>query len=183
MRRWMRIEVQGCFKRRTHLVSMIIVHVRAGQRCRAHGVESPTMLPTMSTRNLLAGRWRKSLGKGRSVAVPEVEIPPPCASHRAEHVTFPSGRWMKVHGQFERRAHIFSLISVHVGVGQRCRAPDGESPATLPTTSTRNVPAGRWMQVRRKFKMQADIISGVVMDIAAFKISHSVGPDAHATAL
>ena len=39
------------------------------------------------------------------------------------------------------------------------------------------------MQVRVKFKMQADIISGVVMDIAAFKISHSVGIDKDATAL
>ena len=39
------------------------------------------------------------------------------------------------------------------------------------------------MNVQKKFKMQADIISGVVMDIAAFKISHSVGQEAHATAL
>ena len=31
--------------------------------------------------------------------------------------------------------------------------------------------------------MQADIISGVVMDIAAFKISHSVGRDIDATTL
>ena len=32
-------------------------------------------------------------------------------------------------------------------------------------------------------KMQAHIISGVVMDIAAFKVSHSVGVDIDATAL
>jgi hypothetical protein len=32
--------------------------------------------------------------------------------------------------------------------------------------------------------MQAHrITSGVVMDIAAFKVGHSVGPDSHATAL
>ena len=43
-------------------------------------------------------------------------------------------------------------------------------------------PAGRWMNVQVKFKMQADIISGVVMDIAAFKVSHSVGCDIDATA-
>ena len=48
----------------------------------------------------------------------------------------------------EEKAHgehpCFSLILVHVGVGQRCRtrAPDVESPATLPTMSARNVPAG-----------------------------------------
>ena len=53
-----------------------------------------------------------------------------------------SGRWMTLQGQFKRRAHIASLIIVHVGVGQRCRAPDGESPALLPIMSTRNVSAG-----------------------------------------
>ena len=47
----------------------------------------------------------------------------------------------------KRRADIASLISIHVGVGQRCRARDVESPAVLPTMSTRNVPAGRWMKV------------------------------------
>ena len=48
---------------------------------------------------------------------------------------------MTVQGMFERRADIGSLIVVHVGVGQRCRALDVESPAPLPTMSTRNVPA------------------------------------------
>jgi hypothetical protein len=31
------------------------------------------------------------------------------------------------------------------------------------------------MEVQGKFKMQAHIISGVVIDIAAFEVSHSVG--------
>ena len=39
------------------------------------------------------------------------------------------------------------------------------------------------MKVQGKFKMQAHIISGVVMDIAAFKVSHSAGIDKDATAL
>jgi hypothetical protein len=39
------------------------------------------------------------------------------------------------------------------------------------------------MKVQGKFKMQAHITSGVVMDIAAFKVSHCVGSDIHATAL
>jgi len=39
------------------------------------------------------------------------------------------------------------------------------------------------MKVQCKFKMQAHIISGVVMDIAAFKVSHSAGIDKDATAL
>ena len=41
--------------------------------------------------------------------------------------------------------------------------------------------AGQWMKVQGKFKMQAHIISsGVVMDVAAFKVSHSVDIDATA---
>ena len=39
------------------------------------------------------------------------------------------------------------------------------------------------MKVQGKFKMQADIISGVVMDIAAFKVSHSAESDKDATTL
>jgi hypothetical protein len=39
------------------------------------------------------------------------------------------------------------------------------------------------MNVQGKFKMQAHIISGVVMDIAAFKVSHSVVIDIDTTAL
>ena len=44
------------------------------------------------------------------------------------------------------------------------------------------------MKVQGKFKMQAHSISGVVMDsvvmdIAAFKVSHSVGCEKNATAL
>ena len=40
------------------------------------------------------------------------------------------------------------------------------------------------MKVQGKFKMQAHIISGVVMDVAAFKVSHSAGiHDIDATAL
>ena len=37
------------------------------------------------------------------------------------------------------------------------------------------------MKVHGKFKMQAHLSSGVVMDIAAFKVSHSVGIDIDAT--
>ena len=63
-----------------------------------------------------------------------------------------AGRWMK----FRRRAHIVSsLISVHVGVGQRCRARDVESPTILPTMSARNVPAGHWRKCQRRFRVRA----------------------------
>eukprot|EP00964_Phaeocystis_antarctica_P002395 scaffold1237_cov67-Phaeocystis_antarctica.AAC.2 len=44
-------------------------------------------------------------------------------------------------GKGRRRAHMSRFVRIHVGVGQRCRALDVESPAILQTTSTRNVPA------------------------------------------
>ena len=42
---------------------------------------------------------------------------------------------------------------------------------------------GWWMKVQGKFKMQAHISNGVVMDIAAVKVSHCVGSDRDATTL
>ena len=39
------------------------------------------------------------------------------------------------------------------------------------------------MKVQGRFRMQAHITSGVVMDIAAFKVSHSAVIDTDATAL
>ena len=61
--------------------------------------------------------------------------------------------------------------------------------------SAHNIPVGCWSELkegstgghlelpqhRGKFKMQAHRISGVVMDIAAFKVGHSVGCDIDAT--
>jgi hypothetical protein len=39
------------------------------------------------------------------------------------------------------------------------------------------------MQVQGEFKVQAHRNSGVVMDVAAFKVSHSVGCNRNATGL
>eukprot|EP00964_Phaeocystis_antarctica_P023482 scaffold13128_cov76-Phaeocystis_antarctica.AAC.2 len=78
-----------------------------------------------------------------------VRTPPPCEAR--EQGQPPLGRWMKAQGTFKRQAHQSSLIGVHVGVGQRCRTIDAESPAILPNISTRNVPAGRWMKVQGRF--------------------------------
>ena len=46
-----------------------------------------------------------------------------------------------------------------------------------------SIPVGRWMKVQGKGRRQAHVRSRVVMDIAAFKISHSVGIDKDTTAL
>eukprot|EP00964_Phaeocystis_antarctica_P040352 scaffold23068_cov70-Phaeocystis_antarctica.AAC.3 len=40
-----------------------------------------------------------------------------------------AGRCMTFQGQFNVQTHLVSLVLVHVGVGQRCRAHDIESPA------------------------------------------------------
>jgi len=48
------------------------------------------------------------------------------------------------------------------------------------TPQTVSIPLGQWMKVQGKFKMQAHPTSSVVMDIAAFKNSHSVDTDATA---
>eukprot|EP00964_Phaeocystis_antarctica_P074239 scaffold45596_cov72-Phaeocystis_antarctica.AAC.1 len=79
----------------------------------------------------------------------------------------PAGRWMQVQGRLRRGAHPASLISTHVGVGQRsrCCARDVESPAKLPTTSTRYVPAGRWMKVQGMFKRRAHLASLISVDV------------------
>ena len=84
---------------------------------------------------------------------------------------------MKAHGQFKRRAHIASLIGVHVAVGQRCRAVDGESSTILPTMSTRNASAGTgaWTAIS---KQKTHSISHVVMNIAVSQICRAMDEDA-----
>ena len=161
--RWM--SAQGRFNRRAHVTisptRFVRIHVGVGQRGRAVevDVESPAPLPTMGTRDVPAGCWMRAqrrsnrrthpsslilvhVGAGqRCRAIPDVESPAPLPTMRTRDV--PAGRWTRAQGGFNRRANPISLVLVHVGVGQRCRAPDVESPAILPTMSTRNVPAGR----------------------------------------
>ena len=86
---------------------------------------------------------------------------------------------MKGQGQFKRQTHCFSPIIVHIGVDQRCCADDVESSAILPTMSTHVTSSG----VMDASSGKAHMRSGVVMDTAAFKVSHSVGIDKYATTL
>ena len=53
----------------------------------------------------------------------------PCQTSHIATVSTPAGR--SRNGQ-KTRAHPVSLISVHAGVGQRCRARDVEPPTILP---------------------------------------------------
>eukprot|EP00964_Phaeocystis_antarctica_P023625 scaffold13193_cov60-Phaeocystis_antarctica.AAC.3 len=125
LRQWRKRQGRG--RRRAHMSRVVGIHVGIGQRCRAIDVESPAILPTMSTCNVPAGRWMTRC------RAPDGESPAMLPTMSTRNV--PAGCWMKLQGQFKGRAHRGSLIRVHVGVCQRCRAIDVESPAILPTTS------------------------------------------------
>ena len=43
-------------------------------------------------------------------------------------VSIPVGQWRKCLDKGRRRAHSFRGVRIHVGIGQRCRAKDGDSP-------------------------------------------------------
>ena len=68
---------------------------------------------------------------------------------------------MHLLGKFKGREYIASLIRIHFGVGQRCRAPDGdgESPALLPTISTRKSSSGARDEKLRRGSHRASLIS------------------------
>ena len=96
-------------------------------------------------------------------------LPRPATTHR-KTVSVPVGRWRKCGKRFKMRALTYC---------------DAKITSTCTTAG----------QIKGKFKgamdessgkcskMQAHIMSGVVMDITAFKVSHSVGGDIDATAL
>ena len=85
-----------------------------------------------------------------------------CHTTHIATVSTPAGRWITVQGRF------------------KMQAPTSYCAHTRQDTVNS---AGRWMKVQGQFKMQAHSSSGVAMDIAAFKVSHSVGVDNDATAL
>ena len=81
------------------------------------------------------------------------------------------------------RAHARARSSsTHRGDGTLHMGSIHEKAHILPDThiATISISAGRWMKVQGKFKMQAHRSSGVVVDIAAFKVSHSGDKDATA---
>ena len=63
-----------------------------------------------------------------------------------------------------------------------CHSADMDATA-LRAVRVRSSFIGALEEVKGKFKMQAHVVSGVVMDITAFKVSYSVRTDSDATAL
>ena len=70
------------------------------------------------------------------------------------------------------------LVSVAHAVPPSIKSP----PPCQPKERARNVigSRGRWIKVQTQLKMEAHRIGDVVMDVAAFKVSHSVDIDATA---
>ena len=101
-------------------------------------------------------------------------------------VSISVGRWMKVQGKGRRRAHVKSRVVMDIAAFKVSYSIG----ADIDTTTLR---AKKWSASRsigamdessgKGSKMQAHISSGVVMDIAAFKVCHPVGGDKDATAL
>ena len=90
------------------------------------------------------GRWMKAQGKVKRRAhrassieihvdarqrcrARDVESPATLPAMSTRNA--PAGRWRNCLGKGRRRAHMFRFVRIHVGVGQRCRAIDVESPA------------------------------------------------------
>ena len=94
----------------------------------------------------------------------------PHKTAHTKHTLSSAGQWRKCLGRFKMQA----LTPCDAEV---------VSTRTQQSVSSRASSKGRWMKVQMKFKVQAHNRSGVVMDIAAFKVSHSVGCDIDATAL
>ena len=103
----------------------------------------------------------KSSGKVQKVSTPHPDsrthwcrsaLPNPrCIAPRPASKTYqarnvPSGRWKKGPGKFRKQAQSCCLVLVHIRVDQRRFAfrVNGDA-TTLPSVSTRNVPAGHWI--------------------------------------
>ena len=108
---------------------------------------------------------------------PRCRVPRPTAKHVSTR-DVPVGHWTSAQARFNRRAHLASPILVHAGVGQGCRVFDEESCPISCTSVVTDVAA---VKVSHSIGYDMDAttfpFSGVVMDIAPFKVSHSVGID------
>ena len=90
-------------------------------RGKAHPLPKPKR--HMATVSTPVGRWMKVQGRFK------MQVLTPYCAHTRQYTVDSAGRWRKYLGTGRKCAHPRSLIRVHVGVGQCCRAVDGEPPA------------------------------------------------------
>ena len=138
------------------------IHGSVGQRCRATNEESPA-LPVARARSVSIGAMEDKSGKVQKANTHILR----CQNHKHAH----SSR--SVQGPVQRGDGTLHMGSI------RGKA----HPLPRKHMATVSIPAGRWMKVQGKGRRQAHVRNRVVMDIAAFKISHSVGIDIDTTAL
>ena len=106
----------------------------------------------------------------------------PCHTHRWQQSAHQWGAGRKK-GKSRRRAHIDSLISVHVGVGQRCRARDVEPPTRLPIMSTHIVSAGRWVKVQGMVNASTHICCYVLVHVGVGQRCRACAQDVESPAI
>ena len=125
------------------------------------------------------GRWNVTRGfdYAQKLTKPCDNTPP------AVSMPIPMGRWNVTHGfdsaqnsrssattQHQQSAYQWGDGTLHMGSirGKAHRLPNTH----MATVST---PVGQWRKCLGKGRTQAHIFSEVVMDVAAFKVGHSVG--------
>ena len=177
---WVRfaVELTSCHKTHIAKVSIPVGRwnvTRVGSACKHSPAATPKSRARaqqpVSSRVSSMGRWMKVQGKGRRQAHVRSRVVMDIAAFKISHSVgkdkdttalraksgarnVPSGRWRKYLGKGRKCAYPRSLIRVHVGVGQCCRAVDVESRALQAKNRKRDIPSGRWRTCQGRFKMQ-----------------------------
>ena len=127
-----------------------------------HSVDKDAALQAKSeARNVPSGRWNVTHGFDSR------ESSPPATTHIAK-VSIPVGRWSMGVGSIWRKTH--GALPRHTASSEHTIGAMDES-------------SGKGSMIGKGSINQAHISSGVIMDIATFKVRHSVGPDNDATTL
>ena len=151
------MKVQGKIKMQTHPISIVVMDIAAFKVSHSVGFDKDaTALRATRVRSSCIGAKcrRRFKCKNSHSAIPKSRA-------REQHPVSSRGRWKVTHGFDSRKS----------------------SPTATQHMATVSTPVGRWMKVQGKLKMQTHMRSCVVMDVAAFKVSHSAGCDIDATAL
>jgi hypothetical protein len=161
---WMK--VQGKFKMQAHKKSGVVMDIAAFKISHSVGIDiDATALRATRARSSSKGAMEEMSGKVQNASTHRLG--------RINHEHVHSSR--SVQGSQFKVAMERFICGFDWHENSRCPAKTKE----LGVSNS----VGQWMKVQGKFKMQAHITSGVVMDIAAFKVSHCVGSDIDATTL
>ena len=162
-----------------HIISGVVMDVAAFKVCHSLDTDT-TALRAAGVRSKSIGAMDEMSHKVQNASTHPLRRQSHEHTHNSRSVQVP------VHGGdignvTERRFKMQTLTGCDAKVVST-RTAVGQFKGQFKGASSRA--SSRWMKVQGKFKMQAHPISVVVMDIAAFKVSHSAGiTDIDATAL